>query len=387
MRKLLLFLGFALIITSCGKHKNFKISGNIENAKGQTLFLEKVDLSGGVLVDSVKLGKNGSFTFKGKRLTEPTFFRLKLTNANFITLLADTTEKIELTANGTGLEDSYVVKNSIGSSYIKILNRKFNSTRQVLDSLTLVYSKLGASDVEQKTDVELAYIDAFNSQRKFIGEFVMDNPRSFASYYALFQEISNGVILMNVMDKQDQVYFATLATSLNLLYPDSERVKHLYNYVLSAKEAQRRAKIHEALLSQGTVSIPEIEAWTPDGEMVKLSSTRGKLVLLSFWAAWDKNSRLENRTLKKIYEKYRSRGFEIYQVSLDQSKVMWESAIEQDELTWINVSDLRYTNSYPAKLYNVTSLPANYLISRDGEIVGKDLFGSRLDEKIGELIR
>jgi hypothetical protein len=66
---------------------------------------------------------------------------------------------------------------------------------------------------------------------------------------------------------------------------------------------------------------------------------------------------------------------------------MWESAIEQDELPWINVSDLRYTNSYPAKLYNVSSLPANYLISRDGEIVGKDLFGNRLDEKIGELIR
>jgi hypothetical protein len=110
-------------------------------------------------------------------------------------------------------------------------------------------------------------------------------------------------------------------------------------------------------------------------------------VLLSFWASWDEPSRKENKNLLKTYNTYKSKGFEIYQVSLDRSKILWEGAIEQDKLPWINVSDLRYTDSYPARVYNVQKIPANYLISRDGEIIGKDLFGRILDEKLNDLLK
>jgi len=187
------------------------------------------------------------------------------------------------------------------------------------------------------------------------------------------------------MDKQDQVYFSTLATSLNIYYPDSERVKHLYNFVLGAKSQQQQAAMNQYLMNNATAGFPDIEETDIKGNKIKLSSLKGKTVLLSFWASWDEASRKENNHLKKMYKKYHNKGFEIYQVSLDRSKVLWESAIVNDDLPWINVSDLRYTESYPARIYNVQNLPANYLISAEGEIIGKNLFGNRLTDKLSEL--
>lgn len=109
-------------------------------------------------------------------------------------------------------------------------------------------------------------------------------------------------------------------------------------------------------------------------------------MLLSFWASWDEASRRANDHMKKVYQQYKDQGFEIYQVSLDRSKILWENAVVKDELPWINVSDLRYTDSFPARIYNINQLPANYLISRDGDIIGKNLFGHLLEEKVKEAL-
>ena len=190
------------------------------------------------------------------------------------------------------------------------------------------------------------------------------------------------------MDPKDQISFATLATSLNMMYPEAERVKHLYNYVLQAKTKAKQIQATNNLLSNAqSVGIPEIEENDFNGNKVKLSDLRGKTVLLSFWAAWDEPSRKENRNLLKVYNKFHNKGFEIFQVSLDKSKVLWQSAINQDNLPWINVSDLQYTSSYWARLYNVSKIPSNFLISKDGELIGKDLFGTMLDEKVAAALR
>ncbi len=378
----------SLFIIGCTFNKHYKISGSIENGKNKTLFLERMDIGRNVLLDSAKLDNSGKFNFKGGELTEPTFFRLKLGESNFITLLADSTEKLEVTADANNMEITYIVKNSVGSSYVKIINRKYKNTKTELDSLRTLYAIIPKTDVIKKAQIEQDYSQVLNSHKNFVGNFVMDNPRSFAGYYALFQDLNNSGPIMDVLDKKDQIYFATLATSLNLFYPESERVKHLYNYVLGAKNMQQQNKLNELLLSSANeVNNPELTLKTPEGKEIKLSSLKGKLVLLSFWASTDVKSRTENKTIKRVYDKYKSRGFEVYQVSLDGSKVLWESAIEQDQCTWINVSDLNAENSYAAKLYNVKELPTNFIISPKGEIIGKNLFGNRLEEKIAEQVK
>jgi len=124
----------------------------------------------------------------------------------------------------------------------------------------------------------------------------------------------------------------------------------------------------------------------PNGDTIRLSSLKGKVVLLSFWASWDKNSTNLNPSLVELYKRFNSRGFEIYQVSLDYNRESWLNAIEYDELSWINVSDLSYPQSLTAGVYNIQALPANFLINRSGDIVGKNLSINDLNANIPDLI-
>jgi peroxiredoxin len=374
-----------LIFSAC-KPTHFEIKGNISNADGETLILEKLELDRNIVMDTLVLGKSGRFSFDGDQLEVPSFFRLSLSPNNFITLLIDSTEQLKVTADGSHLEDSYRLEGSLESKKIQILNQRLKTLRGSVDSLLTLYQSLQSKkELDRKKEIGQELLASLEEHKQFIGTFVMDNPRSFASYYALFQRLSDNTLVLNVMDKKEQVYFAAIATSLNLLYPESPRVKQLYNYVLSAKAEQQRSKVTALLESSVAESIPEIREKTVDGEEVALSSLKGKVVLLSFWASWDKGSVADNQELKKIYGDFHKKGFEVYQVSLDRSKVLWENAIVSNELPWINVSDLQYTDSYPARIYNIKQLPANYLISREGEIIGKNLFGNLLREKLDEL--
>lgn len=376
-----------LLAASCTEKKHFIIEGNIANGGKEKIFLYRMDLQGDVLIDSLKM-KNGSFKFKLNKLEEPSFFKLQLTPNSFITLLGDTTEQINVTSAKDSFSRKYKVENSQGSAMVQILTGKIKELRFKVDSLSALYNSLSNNEKNVRLENignELETI--IDEYKKYICDFVLSNPRSFASYYALFLTLSDNTMVMNVWDKKDQAYFGASATSLNLLYPESERVKHLYNLVLSIKKEQRLNAQIEKLMSEATEEIPDIKVKDVNDNEIALSSLRGKIVLLSFWATWDDASRRENANLKGIYQKYKSKGFEIYQVGLERSKVLWESVLLQEEIPWISVSDLLYTDSYPAKVYNINKIPANYLISRDGKIIGKDLFGSLLDDKLHEFIK
>lgn len=385
-----IFIGFLLLISACTNKNQLKVSGKISSAEGKTLFFQQLNLDGTLTLDSAKLSEKGTFKFSIPRLEYPTFLLLKLSDNNLITLLADSTEKIEVLAEATNLESSYTVSGSMGSSYIKTLNIKLENTKKDVDSLVVMHNQLALGDIEERNKLRENMLQIVSKQKSFVYDFVLNNPRSFASYYAVFQRFDDGTLVLDPNDKKDLNMFATVATSLNLLYPEASRVKQLKNFVLAIKKEQRSQLLSEKMLSEvqsAALSIPEIEEENLQGVKIKLSSLKGKIVLVSFWASWDAKSVQENKQLLSIYNKHKSKGFEVYQVSLDKSKILWEDAIKKDKLPWINVSDLQYTSSYPARLYNVQQLPANYLISRDGEIIGKDLFGRILDEKLGDLLK
>lgn len=130
---------------------------------------------------------------------------------------------------------------------------------------------------------------------------------------------------------------------------------------------------------------PDFEGPTPEGETISLSSLRGKVVLIDFWASWCGPCRKENPNVVKLYDKYKDQGFEILGVSLDKTQSRWEQAIEADKLTWLHISDLQGWKSKYARQYGVSSIPQTVLLDKDGKIMARNLRGGALAQKLKEV--
>lgn len=367
-------------LTSC-THNGVKLSGTIENAQGEKIVLEQLNLDKHIIVDSAKISSNGTFTLNAPLATEPTFYKATIGSGKSITFIADSNETILVKADAAQRNWNNSVKfdNSPASQDLQTIISKASALQYELQKHT------NMAEIDLATRRALS--DSIDSYKAFIQGYVFQNPRSFVSYYALFQNIID-LPLFDVMNSKDQVLFATVATSLNIAHPNNTRAKHLYDYVLQAKAIQKQNKMNaEILNSANEVKSPDLNLPTLDGTPAKLSDMRGKVVILQFWTSTDQQSRKLNRQLGSVYNKYKGKGLEIYQVSFDTSKLLWEDAISKDKLVWTNVCDMMGAGSIAARLYNVSAVPSNYIIDRDGALIGKDLFGRRLDERLSEIFK
>jgi len=374
-----LFAG--LIVAGCSKKENqFTVSGNVSHAEGQTVYFEKLLVSSTKPLDSVKIEDDGNFEFKGVT-GNPAYYLLKLSDSKFITLLIDSLDHIEVNADAVNFERDYRVEGSLGSLLVKELTDQLNDTQHKLDSLRALHNLYrGNSDYAQMKEQWNQEAEQIKeTQREFSKEFVMNNPFSMASVLALYQKFDPQTYVIN-----DLQTMRVAASALNSFYPESPHVKALYQNTIQLMKEEQSAQVRQLIQEQGENS-PDIVLPTPEGEEVALSSLRGEVVLLQFWSALDRNSRIFNQALVEAYSKYHNKGFEIYQVSVDDNRIEWVDAIDQDQLAWINVGDME-GSTLAARAYNVQSVPFNYLLNEEGEIIAKNLKGPALDNALSKLL-
>mgnify|MGYP005843445163 CR=1 FL=1 len=380
-RLLITILFAGLIIAGCSNQKNqFTVSGNISHAEGQTIYFEKLLVSSTELLDSMKIEDNGGFEFKGVT-GNPAYYLLKLSDNKFITLLIDSVDNIVVNADAVNFERNYHVEGSLGSLLVKELTDHLNSTQYKLDSLQALHNLYrGNPDYPEMKKMWNQEVEKIKEeQREFSKEFVMNNPFSMASVLALYQKFNQETYVIN-----DLQTMRVAASALNSIYPESPHVKALYQNTIQLLKEEQSAQVRKLIQEQGENS-PDILLPTPEDEEVALSSLRGKVVLLQFWSALDRNSRIFNEALVEAYNKYHNKGFEIYQVSVDDNRIEWVDAIDQDQLDWINVGDME-GSVLAARAYNIQSVPFNYLLNEEGEIIAKNLKGPALDNALSKLL-
>ncbi len=342
-----LIMAFLLITTAITAQKNSVIEGKLLN-RGNVSEVVLQNLVTKVYLDTTQVNSKGAFKFTFP-VENAGYYMLHFGDKQGLFLIVKPNDKVRVEFD---FED------------------ELNPTIEGAESTKIVYEvnkKLDDYDNELKNVEERIK----REKKECVKKAIYDNINSLASILLIYN--------LNY-DEGDKDVLVALDKSLYKKYPNDVLVKELHK-MLNKEET----KEPEEDINIGSKA-PDIDLPNPQGKNIKLSSLRGKYVLLDFWASWCGPCRRESPNLVRLYNKYKNKNFEIYSVSLDKSKSDWQQAIKKDGLGgWIHVSDLKYWNSAAARLYDISSIPNTILIDKNGVIIAKGLRGYSLEQKLSEI--
>ena len=358
---LLCFLG--VMIAGCKNTSVFKVEGVVAGAAGQMLYLENTGLSSTILLDSVKLKTDGKFSFKRPRPEYPDFYRLRINN-ELIHFSVDSTETITFTADAHSFATSYQVEGSENSKSFKEITLARLDANQEIQNLRNSYGMNLIPDTIYQSSI----LDVVKAYKEIANKYIYGAPKSPTAYFALFQQI-DGMLLYDLYDSADSKAFGAVATSYKTFYPESPRAKQLENLALQSLKITRNERLKTLELSNAVeVNYIDIELPDVNDRNIKLSDiAAGKTVLVVFTVFQTEWSQSLTAGLTNIYQNYKDKGFEIYQVSLDSDVHFWKNAAIN--LPWITVHDPQTIYSSIAATYNIRGLPALFLIDKKGNLV------------------
>lgn len=374
----------ALCITSCSDEK-FHVSGTISNAQDSLLYFENMSLNGPVTVDSVKLGKDGSFSFDGDAPKNPEFYRLRI-DRQIINVAIDSTENITVKATYPQMSAQYDIEGSEECLKIKEL-------AQMQLNLQATVNAIQQDPRLNYEQVDTAIQTALKSYKDKVKlNYIFKEPMKAYAYFALFQTIvvgnQVGLIFNPHASKEDVQAYAAVATSWDTYYPGSERGKNLHNIAIAGMKDLRIVEAQQAQTipadKVNTAGVLEIALPDNKGVTRKLTSLKGKVVLLDFHIFASEGSTARIMKLRELYNKYHAQGLEIYQVSLDPDEHFWKESMAA--LPWVCVHDEDGTDSQYAAMYNVQSVPTFFLIDRNNTLQKRDAQIKDLDAEIKALL-
>lgn len=364
MKKFIYLFITVVIMSSCSSKPHYTVKGKIDGSDSITFYLQKREAGKTISIDSA-VSRKGIFTMKGGAISYPQLIQLVAGNTKKRTSFY--LENSEITVKGT--LDSLFKAEIKGSktqdeyqafvSSNKGLSDKYSRFMNQYQAASQSGNSPAAARLEQQLDSIQTQMD--NLQKNF----VKTHPASYVSPSIL-------VSLSYEMEADEiESMINGLDTSIAALPP----IKSLKERVAVMKSVGIGHKAPDFTLND------------VNGNALALSSKIGsKLLLIDFWASWCNPCRKENPNVVKVYGEFHKKGFDVFGVSLDQKKEPWVKAIGDDKLTWTHVSDLQYWNNAAAKLYAVNSIPANFLLDETGKIIGKNLRGDALYNKVKEVL-
>ena len=354
------------IVSEAQVKKMATINGKLtDHGQYTQVFLDSLGPQAAVNITSSPVAADGSFKLS-VMVPRQDIYKLRFDDKNFAFLVISPSEQIKIEAAGPILDINLKVDGSVHSQNLYNTMKAIEPFNHKLDSLDKAYK--ATVNIPGK-DSLIAVIFSESSQASFgrkqeIAKRIKKDPSSLAWLFFMDKfDISEDFAVMEMLDQ-----------GLYAAHPENVYVGQLHKQV---SEERRLGIGHEA---------PEITQPNPDGKMTSLSSLRGNIVLIDFWASWCGPCRKENPNVVELYKKYHAKGFEVFSVSLDKTREPWLKAIADDHLTWTHVSDLGYWKSAPALLYGVSSIPFTVLLDRDGKIIAKKLRGESLEQKLQELM-
>lgn len=361
----------AILAFSCEEKKEEKpsLTANIANVEdGTEVYLASLGENGRPVPEDTVEVKEGKFTIDLPETKLQTLNVLTFENLRSNVLFINENKALTATLHKDSLRSSKIEggkHNQLFSDYVEHLqkqSKKIQALREQYQDPTMLQDPAIRNEIQAKQEK----INA--EDEKFRKELIKENPNSIVSILILSDMMKMKMVPTNEM----QDLYTSLSTEIQNTIPGE-----------SVKEFLEKAG-KTAIGSKA----PNFSAPTPEGDMLSLKDAMGKITIIDFWASWCKPCRIENPNVVRLYNKYHDRGLNIIGVSLDKpnQKDKWLKAIEDDKLTWQHVSNLQFWRGPIVQQYNVSSIPATFILDENGVIIAKDLRGNGLEEKLAELL-
>lgn len=339
------------------------IEGTLSDAPSSEVVVKLLNVNYYEVLDTVKTDAAGRFSYKAEIAEgQPEFIYVFYKDAKVASLLLEAGDKVTVTADTLG---NYSVEGSEESVKLAQVEKTYADALMTLSTLSDLALTAEGKELENiRKQMGQEYINYYRNSVKY----VMQNSKSLTVVPVFFQNFGSDLPVF--AQSTDAIQFSAISDSLETVYPESKYVKALRN---EAKRRQNLMELEARLNSAESVGYPDIELPDVNASKVKLSDVDAKVTLIFFWNPSDAGQKMFNLDfLKNIYEDYHKKGFEIYQVALDPDKALWARVVKEQKLPWINVCDSRGSASPYALLYNISSVPAAFVIA-DGELVDGDM--------------